>query len=203
MANHGGNHFAEKDSAVLTRRRILQGAGGFFAAAALADKSAMAAVLPLRQDFQKARSAAADITGRLARYMVEARNISLPTAVAREARHRILDTLGAMVSGARLKPGEMAIRFVRGQGGAPEASIFTTDIMTSAVNAALAHGMFSHADETDDFDPVTKAHPGCSVVPAALAMAEREGSSGMELLRAVTLGYDLCCRFLLAEESVR
>jgi 2-methylcitrate dehydratase PrpD len=58
--------------------------------------------------------------------------------------------------------------------------------------------MFGHADETDDFEPVTKAHPGCSVVPAALAMAEREGSTGTELLNAVTLGYDLCCRFLLA-----
>jgi hypothetical protein len=28
------------------------------------------------------------------------------------------------------------------------------------VNAALANGMFAHADETDDFEPVTKAHPG-------------------------------------------
>src|SRR5918996_125136 len=69
---------------------------------------------------------------------------------------------------------------------------------TSAVNAALANGMFGHADETDDFHPATKAHPGCSVVPAALAMAEREGRTGTELLNAVTLGYDLCCRFLLA-----
>jgi 2-methylcitrate dehydratase PrpD len=92
----------------------------------------------------------------------------------------------------------MAIRYVRGQGGLPEASIVTTDIVTSAVNAALANGMFAHADETDDFEPGTKAHPGCAVVPAALAMAEREGRSGMELLRAVTLGYDLCCRFLMA-----
>jgi 2-methylcitrate dehydratase PrpD len=92
----------------------------------------------------------------------------------------------------------MAIRYVRGQGGVPEASVLTTNIMTSAVNAALANGMFGHADETDDFEPVTKAHPGCAVVPAALAMAEREGRSGMELLRAITLGYDLCCRFLMA-----
>ena len=58
--------------------------------------------------------------------------------------------------------------------------------------------MFGHADETDDFEPVTKAHPGCAVVPAALAMAEREGRSGAELLNAVALGYDLCCRFLFA-----
>jgi 2-methylcitrate dehydratase PrpD len=169
------------------RRRILQGAGGIVAATAL----------PFRQD-PSSSAAAANVTGRLARYMVEARNRSLPPQAAREARHRILDTLGAMVSGASLKPGEMAIRYIREQGGVPQASVLTTNIKTSAVNAALANGMFGHADETDDFDPVTKAHPGCAVVPAALAMAEREGRSGLELLTAVTLGYDLCCRFLLA-----
>ncbi|MBZ5699107.1 MAG: MmgE/PrpD family protein [Acidobacteriia bacterium] len=189
----------KKDEAVLTRRRILQGAGGFFAAAALPVEKLAASEFPGSQDSRKAPSrASADITGRLARYMVEARNRNLRPEVAREGKHRILDTLGAMVSGTRLKPGEMAIRFIRGQGGVPEASIVATDIMTSAVNAALANGMLSHADETDDFEPATKAHPGCSVVPAALAVAERDGNSGIELLRAVTLGYDLCCRFLLA-----
>lgn len=139
-----------------------------------------------------------DITGSLARYMAGARDASLPTQVAREARHRILDTLAAMVSGAHLKPGEMAIRFARAQGGVPEATVLTTDIRTSAISAALVNGMLAHADETDDFEPVTKAHPGSAVVPAALAMAEREGRSGTELLGAVALGYDLCCRFLLA-----
>jgi 2-methylcitrate dehydratase PrpD len=142
--------------------------------------------------------AATDITGRLARYMVEARERRLPPEVAREARHRILDTLAAMVSGSHMKPGEMAIRYARSQGGVAEATVLATDIRTSAVNAALANGMFAHADETDDFEPVTKAHPGSAVVPAALAMAEREGRSGAELVAAVTLGYDLCCRFLLA-----
>jgi 2-methylcitrate dehydratase PrpD len=140
----------------------------------------------------------ADITGRLARYMVEARDRNLPPEVAREAKHRILDTLAAMVSGARLKPGEMATRYARAQGGAAEATVVATDLRTTAVNAALANGMFAHADETDDFEPVTKAHPGSAVVPAALAMAEREGRSGLALLHAVALGYDLCCRFLLA-----
>jgi 2-methylcitrate dehydratase PrpD len=139
-----------------------------------------------------------DITGRLASYMAQARERTLPPVVAREAKHRILDTLAAMVSGAHLKPGEMAIRYARAQGGAAEATVVTTDIRTSAVNAALANGMFGHADETDDFEPVTKAHPGCSVVPAALAMAERESRSGIELLNGVALGYDVCCRFLMA-----
>ena len=186
----------KNDDVPLTRRRLLWGAGGAIAVGAFARTAPTAA---LRQTSATRQSTAAvSVTSQLARYMMEARNRPLPPNVAQAGRHRILDTLGAMVSGAGLKPGQMAIRYVRGQGGTSEASIVTTDIRTTAVNAALVNGMFAHADETDDFDPVTKAHPGCAVVPAALAVAEREGRSGAELLRAVTLGYDLCCRFLLA-----
>lgn len=143
-------------------------------------------------------TSSSNITSRLAAYMVAARAQALPQDVARDARYRILDTLAAIVSGSQLKAGEMAIRYTRAQGGTQEASVFGTDIRTSPVNAALANAMFAHADETDDFDPATKAHPGSHVVPAAFAMAERCGSSGEELIAAVTLGYDLCCRFLYA-----
>src|SRR2546430_15969040 len=63
-----------------------------------------------------------------------------------------------------------------------------------AVNAALANGMLAHADETDDSHAASLTHPGCGVVPAALAMAEREQRGGGPFLRAVALGYDVCCR---------
>jgi 2-methylcitrate dehydratase PrpD len=177
----------------LSRRRLLEHAGTFAAAAAI----------PIGSDgvgasVQTTAPAESDLTGRVARYMASVRGQMLAPDVARETRHRILDTIAAMVSGARLKPGEMAIRFARAQGGTPEASVLTTDIRTSAINAALVNGMFAHADETDDFEPITKAHPGSAVVPAALAMGERIGGSGLELLNAVALGYDLCCRWLLA-----
>jgi len=189
----------EKDRSNLTRRRILQSAGGLIAAATIPTTRAISSALPSTQASPKAPpKPAADITGRLARYMVEARSRTLPPKVALEGKHRILDTLGAMVSGAHLKPGEMAIKYIRAQGGVPEASVLTTDIKTSAVNAAMANAMLAHADETDDVELVTKTHPGSSSVAAAMAMAEREGSSGMDLLRAVTLGYDVCCRFLMA-----
>ena len=161
-----------------------------------------AAAVPLRGQSTPApreqAAPAADLTGRVARYMAAARQQALPADVVREAKHRILDTLAAMISGARLKPGESAIRFARAQGGTAEASIVTTNLRTSAINAALVNGMFAHADETDDFEPVTKAHPGCAAVPAALAIGERENASGHELIRAVVLGYDLGCRWLQA-----
>ena len=109
---------------------------------------------------------------------MQARDTGLPPEIALAGKHRILDTLAAMVSGPRLVPGEMATKYARRMGGVPESSVLATDVRTSAVNTALANGMFGHADGTDDFEPFIKAHPGCSMVPAALAMAEREGSSG-------------------------
>jgi 2-methylcitrate dehydratase PrpD len=139
-----------------------------------------------------------DITGTLAAYMAKARFEDLPAAVVSQAKFRILDSLAAMISGSHLKAGEMAIRYVRTLGGTPEASVVATDIRTSVANAALVNGMFAHADETDDFEPTTKAHPGSHVIPAALAMAQRENSSGPQLITGVALGYDLCCRFLMA-----
>src|SRR6266850_209361 len=176
----------------MQRRQILQRIGGLMAAAAFPP------VVGAGTQAKESAASSSDVTGRLARYMVAARDRELPPEVVLAAKHRILDTLGAIVSGAQLKPGEMAIRYVRAQGGTPEASVPATGIRTSAINAAFAAGMFAHADETDDFEPVTKAHPGCAAVPAALSMAEREDRSGEELLRAVALGYDLCCRLLMA-----
>jgi 2-methylcitrate dehydratase PrpD len=66
--------------------------------------------------------ATVDITGRLACYMAGARDQDLAPHVAQEAKHRILDTLAAMVSGSHLQAGEMAIHFARAQGGTAEAT---------------------------------------------------------------------------------
>ena len=168
-----------------SRRRGLQFVG------ALATTS----LLPSRG---RAAPVSADVTGRLARYMAAAYTQALPEPVAVDCKNHILDTFGAMVSGARLKPGLAAVRYVQGLGGTEEASVIGANFRTTAVNAALANAMCAHADETDDFEAVTKAHPGSSSVPAALAMAEREGRSGQDFMRAVTLGYDLGCRLLMA-----
>ncbi len=167
-----------------SRRRLLQSAGAVAALAASPIHIALAG-----ND---------GVTAQLARHMAAARDRALPDAVMVECKHRILDTFAAMISGSRMKPGIMAVKYVRGLGGEPQASVIGTDFRTTAVNAALANGMCAHADETDDFEPVTKAHPGSCVVPAALAIAEREGRSGEEFIRAVVLGYDLCCRLLMA-----
>jgi 2-methylcitrate dehydratase PrpD len=137
-------------------------------------------------------------TQRLGDYMARAISLPLPDAVIEKARHHVLDTLAAMVSGTQLRPGAMAIDYVRSLGGEPQSSVVGTAVLTSTVNAALANGMLAHADETDDSHAPSRTHPGCAVIPAALAAAEHRHAGGQEFVRAVVLGYDICTRVNLA-----
>jgi 2-methylcitrate dehydratase PrpD len=131
---------------------------------------------------------------RLSAYIAGALRRPLPDAVAEKTKHHLLDTLAAMVSGSRLRPGKKAISYARTLGGAMEACVLASRVVTAAANAALANGMLAHADETDDSHSGSQTHPGCGVVATSLAMAERERAGGTALLRAVALGYDVGCR---------
>jgi 2-methylcitrate dehydratase PrpD len=138
---------------------------------------------------------------RLSGYIASALQRPLPTAVSEKTKHHILDTIAAMVSGSRLLPGKKAIAYVGTLGGVKEAGVIGSHIVTTAVNAALANGMLAHADETDDSHAPSLTHPGCGIVPAALAMAERQRCNGTALLRAVALGYDVGCRLTQALDA--
>jgi 2-methylcitrate dehydratase PrpD len=134
----------------------------------------------------------------LSEYIVGPRPDDVPPAVRERARLHILDTLGAMLSGRSLKPGRLAVAITRTQGGTPESSVVGSDLRTSAGQAALANGMAAHADETDDSHFATVSHPGSVVVPAALAVSERQHRSGRDFVTAVVLGYDVMCRMVKA-----
>ncbi len=143
-------------------------------------------------------AAVSPLMRKLSAYIVSAARKPLPSAVAEKTKHHVLDTIAAMVSGSRLLPGTKAISYVKALGGTREACVIGSHLLTSVDNAALANGMLAHADETDDSHARSLTHPGCGVVPAALAIAERVGSGGRALLRAVALGYDIGSRLTLA-----
>ena len=113
--------------------------------------------------------------------------------VARAKQH-ILDTFAAIISGSQLKPGQVIRRYVKSESGPAVAQVIGSSLLTSATLAALANGTSAHADETDDSHAASGTHPGCAVVPAALAMAEQMGSDGDAFLQAVVAGYDVGCR---------
>ena len=146
----------------------------------------------------KARQEVSPLMTDLSTYIAGAVRKAPPREVMERAKIHLVDTVAAMISGSRLLPGKAAITHIRSLGGKPEAGVIGTRIVTSAANAALANGMFGHADETDDTHPPSLTHPGTSVTPAAFAIGERNRLSGTVVLRAVVLGYDICSRLLLS-----
>lgn len=143
-------------------------------------------------------SAAGPEMAALCEYMSAARSRGLPAEVAEQAKHHILDTLAAMISGSRLLPGRAARRYIQASAGKGTATICGTALTAAPIEAALANGVMAHADETDDSNNAGRWHPGCAVVPAALATGEELGADGASLLNAVTLGYDIGTRIILA-----
>lgn len=140
----------------------------------------------------------AKIIDSLVDYMLAARQTKLPVEVMQKGKSHILDSLAAIVSGSTLKPGQLGLQHAREQGRKEECSVLGTSLKTTPIMAAFANGMSAHADETDDSN--SQLHPGCAIVPAALAIAESQERNGDALLRAVILGYDIGFRFHQAFE---
>src|SRR5712692_4742856 len=186
---------------LLTRRSVLRSAGLVIAAAALPAEIAEAAAAQRRaaepaQTIAGEEHPISDVMTRLSGYMSQARDRVLPDHVLEQTKWHVLDTVAAMVSGSELAPGRAAITFARAYGGKEVATVVGDTILCGPLEAALANGVLAHADETDDSWP-GGWHPGCGVVPAALATAEQFGPTGAHFLRAVALGYDIGARVLI------
>ena len=154
----------------LTRRSLFEFAGLAIATAALPSQVSLSAALPARRSSQQKVSS---IMEALSTYMSEAAGRALPEEVGEKAKQHILDTLAAMISGSELPPGRTALQFARDYGGKEVATVVASNFLCGPIEAALTNGMLAHADETDDSHSPSQSHPGCAVVPAALAVGER------------------------------
>ena len=154
-------------------------------------------ILPFLIRGQDEKAGTADITPvtlKLSTYMSEAKDRELPGEVVEKTKQHILDTIAAMVSGSELPPGHQALKYALACGGKKIATVVASKIVIGPIEAALINGMLAHSDETDDSHAPSQSHPGCAVVPAALAAGEQFHVSGNRFLRCVALGYDVGTR---------
>jgi 2-methylcitrate dehydratase PrpD len=133
------------------------------------------------------------VTRRLAEAMAGARYSDLPPQVLVDTRRAILDWLGSALAGSREKPARIAQQIVAGLGASNDATVFSA-ARSSAAGAALANGVASHILELDDVHKGSTMHAAAPIIPAALAVAEREHANGRAFLLAVALGYEAALR---------
>lgn len=155
------------------------------------------AVLALPWRVARAAYPPSPVILKLGNYMAEAGSRALPEEVTEKTKHHILDTLAAMVSGAELPPGKVALAMATAHAGEKTATVVGSNLLCGPIEAAMVNGMLAHSDETDDSHAPSQSHPGCSIVPAALAASEQFGTGGGRMLRAVALGYDVGTRITM------
>jgi 2-methylcitrate dehydratase PrpD len=177
---------------MMKRRDLLKQAGSVLAVSIVSPSAAHAAQAAAASAKPAASAPAiSQLMTTISTYMSEAGTRALPEAVVEKTKHMILDTLAAAISGAQLPPGKFAIQFARAYGGEKISTVAASTVICGPIEAALANGMLAHSDETDDTHPPSQSHPGCSVVPSALAVGEKNGIDGARFMRAVALGYDI------------
>jgi 2-methylcitrate dehydratase PrpD len=101
------------------------------------------------------------------------------------------DYLGVALGGSKTESGRIAARFATEMGGKPEATLIGQTGRVSAVHAAFANAIASHSIELDDIDVLALFHFSPPVISAALATAEKTGSTGAETVTAIFAGCEM------------
>ena len=129
----------------------------------------------------------------------------LPSSVRDRTKQLLLDHIGVSLFALGRKWCDIAIDYAREFSYKGECSVFGQAWKTSAQHAAFANGVCAHGYELDDNHEGGAGHPGAAVIPAALAMAEKSGSTGREFLLSIALGYEIMGRMgrALGREGTR
>jgi 2-methylcitrate dehydratase PrpD len=135
-------------------------------------------------------------TVRLAEYAAALRYADLPAEVVRRAKECIADTVAAIICGSALPWSRIVIRYAERTGPGGKCRILGRDgPAVQAPSAALANGALAHAFELDSLTrPGAGAHPGATVLPPSLAIAQERGADGRALIAAFVAGNEVMIR---------
>ena len=133
---------------------------------------------------------AARATAAIVEFVGELRHAALADEVRHYARRHLLDTVGVMIAGAG---GNVAIRAEAVLAAARPAGRIPVPgraRRADVIDAAFLGGTAAHGIELDDGFRQGSVHPGCVVVPAALALGYDRRADGRALMEAIVAGYE-------------
>jgi 2-methylcitrate dehydratase PrpD len=141
-----------------------------------------------------ADDAAPPITRILGEFVARQPAGRFPASVEHEALRTFYNWLGCAIGAARREPASAALAAVQMLEPAPQASVLGRSEKVDMASAALVNGISSHTFDFDDTHLKTIIHPAGPVASAVLALAERNGATGREMIDALVLGVDVACR---------
>ena len=130
----------------------------------------------------------------VAQFIADATWDALPAPVQRKARLVLLDILGATLVGTLTPISRITTDYAIETWPGDEATILLHGQRASAIGAAFANGYAANGLDIDDCALYTKGHPGAQIFPTALALAEKLGLSGSQMMTAMVVGYEVAHR---------
>jgi 2-methylcitrate dehydratase PrpD len=141
---------------------------------------------------------ATGITEQLAIHTAKVRYEDIPPEASEKAKDCILDQIGVELIGSTLEWNKIAYRYVADMGGRGESTVVNYGKKVPTLDAAFVNATFGQGCELDDVGFAAGGHPGAATVPVALAVGEKQHSSGKDFLAAVVVGWDVMYRLLAA-----
>ncbi|MDJ0396577.1 MmgE/PrpD family protein [Rhodococcus sp. G-MC3] len=141
---------------------------------------------------------AGTLTRRAARRLHEIAGLDFPDQVRTKAAVCLLDYLGACIGGLSSPWAPAILQYSGNGGGASQSHQWGSDHRIRADDAAFANSVLGHSLIRDDMHVSSGSHLGVLIIPAALALVERDGLSGRALLRALVGGYEMSVRLGVA-----
>ncbi len=138
----------------------------------------------------------------LAEYAHREASRDLPKGVIHHAKRALLDWFSALIPGTRFSPAVNLVQAHAAELGYGKSSLPGLGTVAFPGTAAWINGSASHSVEFDDISREALYHPGCPTIAAALAVAEDQSRSGLELLKAITVGYEISTRIALAVQPL-
>ncbi len=135
----------------------------------------------------------------LAEYIHDLSFTDLPDTIVHQAKRVTLDSLGTILMGLRKQEAQPIKALLRGLGAKPECTVIRAGMKTACSWAAFANASYAQVYDCNDGHRDSaalggSAHPGRTVIPTALAVAEKLGSSGSDVITSMVIGYDVATR---------
>jgi len=166
---------------IVTRRRVLQlGAGGILG---------LAGPRPI-----VSFAASPSLSLRLAQLLNRTRFGDLPPQTIEHAKMLIASTLASAAPGSLIDSARIVRDIAKERGGKPEATVWFDGAKLPLDEVARVNAMLSDAAASDDSDLRNVAHTGTTLVATGLAIGERSGATGEDLLCAIVTGYEAAGR---------
>ncbi len=133
-------------------------------------------------------------TETLARFILNTPAEAIPAPILHEGKRCIINYMAVALYASADPSMAILTGLFEEEGGAAIASLIGAGTRTNLQNAALANGYLAHLEDYDDTHFPTVIHPSAPTIPAAFAVAEREGATGLDVLAATVIGIEACCR---------